>query len=84
MSNWQVALVREQGVEFGVVCVRDSVIDNHSQRDEILRWWGAHLGRPVALMGAQRHGAYGRKDIVGWLQSVDPSRPPWRQMSVAA
>jgi hypothetical protein len=84
MSTWQVALIKEQGAEFAVVCVRDSVIDNPTEREELLRWWAAHLARPVALMGSQRHRSYGRRDIVGWLESVDPARLPWRQLNVAA
>jgi hypothetical protein len=84
MSTWQVALVREQGVEFGVVVVNDSVIDNVHQRDEVLRWWTMHLGRPVVLLGGHQHRTFGRPDIVRWLGSVDPGRLPWRQMNVAA
>ncbi len=84
MTTWQVALVREQGVEFAVVCVRDSVIDFPGERDELIRWWSLQLMRPVALIGAQRHRTYGRRDIVDFLSNVHPSRLPWRQMNVAA
>lgn len=84
MATWQVALVREQGVEFAVVCVRDSVIDSPGERDELVRWWSIHLARPTVLMGAQRHRTYGRQDIVGFLSAIHPSRLPWRQVNVAA
>jgi len=84
MFTWQVALVREQGVEFAVVCVQDDALDNPSERDELIRWWTIQLARPVALLGARRHRSYGRRDIGGWLQNVNPSRLPWRQMTVAA
>lgn len=84
MTTWQVALVREQGVEFAVVCVRDSVVDSPGERDELIRWWSLQLMRPVALIGAERHRTYGRRDIVDFLGSVHPSQLPWRQMNVAA
>lgn len=84
MSTWQVALIREQGVEFGVVVVQDNVIDNPSQRENLLRFWTAQLGRPIALLGAQRHRSYGRREIVNWLASVHPSQLPWRQITMAA
>lgn len=84
MANWQVALVREQGVEFAVVCVEDSVVDDPTRREKVWRWWTRHLGRPIALLGAQRHQAYGRRDIADFVGSIDPARLPWRQMSVAA
>lgn len=82
MSTWQVALVREQGVEFGVVAVQDHVIDNPNEREKLWRWWTAQLCRPVALLGDHRHGTYGRQDIVNWLRNVSPSQLPWRQMTV--
>ena len=84
MATWQVALVREQAVEFAVVCVRDNVVDFPGERDDVVRWWSLHLGRPAVLMGAQRHRTYGRRDIVDFLSNIEPSRLPWRQVSVAA
>lgn len=83
MTSWQVALVREQGINFGVVVVKDHAIDNPSERDELCRWWALHLGCPIALMGERQRRTYGRRDIVNWLASIDPSRLPWRQMTVA-
>ena len=84
MATWQIALVREQGVEFAVVCVRDSVIDFPGERDTLIRWWTRHLGRPAVLIGAHRHQTYGRRDIVDFLGTIHPSQLPWRQMNVAA
>jgi len=82
MATWQVALVREQGVEFGVVVVQDHIIDNPSERERLLSAWAAELGRPVALMGGQRSRTFGRTDIVNWLSNVHPSRLPWRQVTI--
>lgn len=84
MSTWNVALVREQGVSFGVVSVRDSVINNPSERDELVRAWSFELGIPAVLIGARDHRLYGRTDIVRFLSNVHPSRLPWRRMTLAA
>jgi len=53
MSTWDVALVREQGVEFAVVAVKDHVLNNVSKRDHLIQWWTAELARPVVLLAAR-------------------------------
>lgn len=84
MSTWDVALVREQGVSFGVVSVRDSVLSSPSERDKVVRAWSLELGIPAVLIGARDHRLYGRRDIVRFLANVHPSRLPWRRMTLAA
>jgi hypothetical protein len=84
MSTWQVALVREQGIEFAVVSVQDHVVDTSSEREDLIQWWQGQLGRPVVLIGARRHRTFGRRDLAQFVANVGPSRLPWRQMSVAA
>lgn len=84
MTTWQVALVREHGAEFGVVLVRDSVVDSLSEREDVYRYWTLFLSRPVALLGERHFRSYGRRDIVAWLKNVHPSRLPWQQITVAA
>lgn len=84
MATWQVALVREQGIEFAVVCVRDSVINDPSQRDQLVRAWTFELVRPAVLLGERQHRLYGRDDIVRFLSNVHLSQLPWRQMTLAA
>lgn len=84
MSTWDVAVVREQGVSFAVVSVRDSVINSPSDRDGLVRAWSYELGVPAVLIGARDHRLYGRTDIVRFLQNVHPSRLPWRRMTLAA
>jgi hypothetical protein len=80
MPTGNIALVREQGVEFAVVCVSDAVVQNPSQRESAYNAWTMRLRRPVALIGAQHHQVYGHKNIVDFVSSIDPSRLPWRQM----
>lgn len=83
MSTWNVALVREQGVSFAVVGVRDSVINNSADRDQLVQSWSYELGMPAVLLGAHDHRLYGRTDIVRFLKNVHPSRLPWRKMTLA-
>jgi hypothetical protein len=82
MATADIALIREQGVEFGVVCVRDDVIDNNQERDKQMRFWTGLLRRPVALLGANQRRSFGRDDIVGWLGRVDAARLPWRKFNL--
>jgi hypothetical protein len=84
MGTWQVALVREQGVNFAVICVRDGAIDSSLERDRLVKWWTVQLQQPVVLLGAQQHRLWGRRDIVDFLSNIDPARLPWRRMNVAA
>ena len=81
MPQGNIAFVREQGVEFAVVCVADRVVENLSEREGAYSTWTMRLGRPVALMGANRHQVYGHKSIVKFVSSVGPSRLPWRTIS---
>lgn len=84
MSDWQMALVREQGQNFAVVVVADHVIQSVSEREQVSAFWAQELGCRVALFGARQHRTWGPRDIVTWLSGIDPRRLPWRQMNVAA
>lgn len=84
MSNWQVAVVREQGQTFAVVVVQDSVINTPSERNGVINLWTRELGCRVGLVGAQRHKTFGPGDIVRWLSGVSLDRLPWRRMTLAA
>lgn len=82
MSTGNIAFVREQGVDFAVVCVADHVIDSPHEREGTHAAWTLELRRPVALMGANRHRVYGDKRIVSFVASVGPSRLPWRRIGM--
>ena len=84
MAQWQIALVREQGVCFAVATVKDHVINNRSQAEDLIGALSLRLGQPVVLLGAQRHRLFGRPDIVRFLSNIDPSRLPWRRVDIAA
>jgi len=84
MARWQIALVREQGINFAVASVQDHVIEDRDEADDLISALRMRLGQPVVLLGARRHRIYGRSDIVRFLQNVHPSRLPWRQVDIAA
>lgn len=83
MSTCDIALIRQQGINFAVVCVADQVINCSTQRERTLRAWTYGLGVPVALMGSRAHETYGRRDIVRWLSNRDPGLLPWRRATLS-
>jgi hypothetical protein len=84
MSTVQFARIREQGVTFAIVVVKDHIIDNRSQADEAVSAWTLEFGCPTILLGAQRHKLYGRPDVVRFMSNVSINRIPWRQTHLAA
>ena len=82
----EAALVREQGVDFVVVPVRNGILESSTRRDAVTRdlqraWPKAH----VVLLHQGSDGRpryYGRIDIVRFLTSVTPSRLPWKTWSL--
>lgn len=84
MARWEIALVKEQGINFAVASVKDSVIINRHQADDVISALSWELGQPVVLLGARQHRLYGRSDIVRFLRNVHPSRLPWRHVDIAA
>jgi hypothetical protein len=82
MVQWQIALIREQGVNFAVATVKDHVISNRPEAEKIISALSFRLGYPVVLLGANHHETYGRRDIVRFLQNVHPSQMPWRRIDL--
>jgi hypothetical protein len=84
----QVALGREQGVEFAVVVVKPQVVrGSESQKDEAVRAWTIEFGVPTVLMAQDSRGVpeyYGRPDLVGFLANLFPEQLPWREFTIAA
>lgn len=77
------AVIREQGVIFAVVLVKEHVVDNQSEAQKAVRSFSsAFPGLPVVLMGQNCRGTptyFGRHDIANFLASISPSRIPWRR-----
>lgn len=77
------AIVKEQGVTFGIVIVKESAIRNHSTANDLIIAYQPVLGvAPVVLMAQDHQGTpqyYGRKDIVAFLANIDFRRIPWQK-----
>ena len=84
----QVALVREQGVNFAVVVVKSTVIHgSKSKKDDLVQSFSVEFGVPSVLMAQDSRGRptyYGRPDIVRFLSNVLPQRLPWRDFTLTA
>jgi hypothetical protein len=81
MSRVQFSIIREQNVTFGIVVVKDHVIDNRSLADESVTYWSNRFGCPTVLYGAQRHRIYGRRDLTQFVSRLHYSQIPWKTMA---
>lgn len=81
------ALIKEQGVTFGILVVKKSVLDSISRRQEALVSGAQIFGHnPTVLMAQDGRGVptyYGRKDIVGFLSRLPISAIPWKRYTIA-
>jgi hypothetical protein len=81
------ALVKEQGVTFGIVTVKPHVISNRTEADALIASFQheVFVGHPVVLMAQDAKGTpsyYGRKDIVGFLAHVPLASIPWKEYTL--
>lgn len=80
------ALIKEQGVTFALVVVKQHVINtSHNANQAIVSFQPAFPGVPVILMSQDFRGAptyYGRRDIVSFLKNVPLQHIPWQRFSV--
>ena len=85
--RFQGAVVKEQGVTFGIVVVKPHVLHSPSSREEMWRFGVQAFGTmPIILMAQNSRGVptyWGRSDIVRFLSHTPIQRIPWRQFSVA-
>lgn len=84
MTTLEAALIKEPGVTFVVVAVRDSVIDNIGEAERIIGGMSVRFRCPAVLIGAHNHRTRGRRDLVQFLSRVHISQLPWRKWSLAA
>lgn len=84
--KFQGALIKEQGIRFGVVIVKKSVYDNPFERDKAARSFQPLFpGVPLVLMAQDSSGTphyYGRRDIVQFLSNVPLNAIPWSEYTV--
>ena len=84
--KFQGALVKEQGVTFGIVAVKPHVLNNSSEADS-MRNFGMHAFGPVPiiLMAQNARGIptyLGRRDIVKFLAKIPMQAIPWREYTL--
>ena len=80
------ALIKEQGVKFAIVIVKQHVINNrYNANRAVLSFQPAFPGIPVILMAQNHRGTqtyYGRRDIVNFLKNVPLQCIPWQKFTV--
>ena len=83
----QGAVIKEQGVKFAVVVVKKHIVDNKFNADKAIRDFSPLFPGLSLVLAAQGHRGrftyYGRKDISGFLASIDPLRIPWAEYTVS-
>jgi hypothetical protein len=75
------ALTHEQGQDFVILLVKDRVISDANDRQELLDFAAHNFGVRAALMGERQNKTYGPPDIVRWLDNVFFEQLPWREYS---
>ena len=85
MMMMQAAVVKEQGVTFAVVAVRQEVT-NYTYRAVRMRQELQRVFKnmPIILMSMDSNGQphyYGRRDIVNFLKSIQVTQIPWREFT---
>ena len=82
----QGTIIREQGVTFGILVVKQHVLQSPSERSTMQNLGAQVFGPiPIILMAQDSRGIptyWGRSDIVRFLSSVPLSRIPWKEYTV--
>lgn len=73
------AIIKEQGVTFAVVCVKESVIRNTFEAQRTVAAFQSEFGMPATLWGDKNQTVYGRPDLMRFLQRLHVSQIPWRR-----
>lgn len=79
------AIIKEQGVVFGIIVVKQSAISTNEHARETATAFQSRLaefsGIPLVLAAQDSRGRFeywGRPDIVDFLASIKASRIPWK------
>mgnify|MGYP000909553973 CR=1 FL=1 len=79
------ALIKEQGLTFAVVSVKEYVVNNMSEAEKAIQMFQpAFPGIPVSLVAVTSQGPkyVGRQDIVNFLASVPFENIPWGEFTI--
>lgn len=83
MTQVQGALIRERGVSFALLVVKEHVLDSPFERARALAWGRLFFHAPTVLVGERRQRTFGRDDIVSMLRHVNVTQIPWRTYTIA-
>jgi hypothetical protein len=77
------AVIKEQGVTFAVVVVKEHVLNNKVEAREVQAAYARYFpGMPVVLMAQNHRGVptyWGRPDIARFLAGISLGRIPWKR-----
>ena len=83
----QGAVVKEQGVTFAIVIVKKTAMQTaHDSTKTRAAFQSLFPGLPIVLASQDSRGLFeyqGRKDLVGFLASIDASRIPWMEYTIS-
>ncbi|MDP1748530.1 MAG: hypothetical protein Q8L22_03655 [Reyranella sp.] len=86
MSQFEGAVIREQGVTFAVVVVSPSVVENSFEANEAIQaFQPVFTGMPIVLMAQDGRGRatyYGPRDLSKFMANVPLRRVPWRRYTI--
>jgi len=78
------AIIKEQGITFGIIIVKKFAMSSTSEADKTRRSFQSNFaefqGIPLILASQDSRGRFeyqGKRDIVDFLASIDASRIPW-------
>ena len=77
MTELTYALIKEQGITFAAVIVKDHVVTCQHTGSELIAGLEPTFGCPVVLRGERNGRWLGRRDIVNFMARVHPSRVRW-------
>jgi hypothetical protein len=80
--SFDFALIKEQGVTFAVVVVKEHVVQSTAVSEQAIRAFQPYFpGVPVVLAGRTYRGLkyYGRRDLVKFLANVPVTAIPWKR-----
>ncbi len=82
----QGAVIKEQGVTFAIVVVKERVLLSESEKEAAIKSYAPLFpGMPLVLMAQDSQGIpryFGRKDIVRFLARLQMSQIPWQTYTV--
>jgi hypothetical protein len=85
--KFQGALIKEQGITFGIAVVKRPVLNNTSEANRIQAGFRSIFGPvPIVLMAQDAGGRatfYGRRDIAQFLSNVPLHAIPWREYTLS-